>query len=154
MRSSNSEKITGIVSGDFYNFISGTEDSSVDTEGLNVGLEGLNVGPQGLNVGVEGLNVEPEGLNISSEAGINVEGSGVNVEGSTYSHSQTIHSRDNVAKSMSPTLTLLDGDRVALDVPPAVRGVDKVIPYVSPAALQCQNNQRNIAIKLPKFGRC
>ena len=120
---SNSEKITGSVSaGDFYNFISGTEDSSVDTEGLNVGLEGLNVGPQGLNVGVEGLNVEPEGLNVSSEVGVNVEGSGVNVEGSTYSHGQTIHWRDNVANSMSPTLTLLDGDRVTvtLDVPPAV----------------------------------
>ncbi len=57
-------------------------------------------------------------------------------------------------KSMPPTLTLLDGDRVTLDVPPAVRDVDKVIPHVPPAALQCQNNQRNIAIKLPKFGRC
>ena len=48
MRSSNSGKITGSVSGDFYNFISGTEDSNVDPEGLNVGLESLNVGPQGL----------------------------------------------------------------------------------------------------------
>ena len=42
---------------------------------------------------------------------------------------------------MSPTLTLLDGDRVTLDVPPAVRGVDKVIPYVSPAALQFASKQ-------------
>ena len=75
MRSSNSEKITGSVSSDFYYFISGTEDSSVDTEGLNVGLEGLNVEPGELNVGVEGLNVEPEGLNVSSEVGVNVEGS-------------------------------------------------------------------------------